>query len=896
MCRKNAKKQLWIILSGLIPMLFFGVALGIEGIFPVGDRQIFVCDAWHQYYPFVRLLHEKLQNGGSLLLSWESGFGSNFLVIMAYYAASPLNFLTALFPTSWLRTVVTVELLLKIGCAGSFFALFLRGTFHQNEKSLMFFSTLYATCSYIMGYCWCFIWLDTVALLPLVILGLVNLVREGKYRLYVISLAVALFANFYIGIFVCIFSVLAYFCILICCSSFKQVPKITLKFAGASLLGGGLAAVLLLPTYEAMQLTYSMNNNWPDHLEFYENWLDLLENLISWKEPSFKEGMPNFACGMLPLVCMGPFIVSKHIRIREKVLGILLLAFIFFSCNCNYLNYIWHGFHFPNMVPYRFAFLFSFVLLTIGYRAFILIEKEKFYSWYCIPMVLIAAGFFVIGFIRKNQEMNAVYWSFFTAFFYVFVIVLYMRKLLNIRFFSVFMTLIVFVETAVNIFYGMEADGTSAYSSYLSNEVETDALLDWEKENATEGFYRTETTAWYTLNNSALYGYNGISQFSSTANQYVSRWTDAIGLSADAGSNRSVYAISTPFTNLLCGLDYVIERSGCITDSYAWTNVAKEGNSTLYESKFPVSLGFWVNSKALEYECNPNGIPFEELNEIFKDMTGIETPLFTVVSGSVNAVQTMEVSEISDYKYSFTKTTVDDTLVLDYPVSEDAQLYGYVISRDVDTVGIQTNHNGGFNTYQMAKAPFAFPIGSASEETEKSLTITPKSDTTTGTVTVYVYQMNTKIFEQGYEMLKKFSVTSYDDTHVNGTIDALVDGYCYFSIANDGGWKAYVDGEEVKTASIGDAMLAVPVTKGEHEIKLVYCPKGFVLGVGISVGSVLILLVLYGIERKKKRGKKSEKSEGDHVLSGDEVSRVSETTQCEYSPAGSGTGSGEITE
>ena len=34
------------------------------------------------------------------------------------------------------------------------------------------------------------------------------------------------------------------------------------------------------------------------------------------------------------------------------------------------LNYIWHAFHFPNDLPYRFSFMYSFILLTMAYKAF----------------------------------------------------------------------------------------------------------------------------------------------------------------------------------------------------------------------------------------------------------------------------------------------------------------------------------------------------------------------------------------------------------------------------------------------------------------------------------------------------------------------------------------------
>ena len=55
-------------------------------------------------------------------------------------------------------------------------------------------------------------------------------------------------------------------------------------------------------------------------------------------------------------------------------MSIGILGIMFASCYTNYLNYIWHGFHFTNMIPYRFSFLISFVLVVMAFRAFMLID------------------------------------------------------------------------------------------------------------------------------------------------------------------------------------------------------------------------------------------------------------------------------------------------------------------------------------------------------------------------------------------------------------------------------------------------------------------------------------------------------------------------------------------
>ena len=48
---------------------------------------------------------------------------------------------------------------------------------------------------------------------------------------------------------------------------------------------------------------------------------------------------------------------------------------MFLSCIIRQLDYIWHGFHFTNMIPYRFSFLISFVIIVMGFRAFMYLDS-----------------------------------------------------------------------------------------------------------------------------------------------------------------------------------------------------------------------------------------------------------------------------------------------------------------------------------------------------------------------------------------------------------------------------------------------------------------------------------------------------------------------------------------
>lgn len=90
-----------IFVAFMIPVLIVLMAFMVIGIYPFGDAQIAVIDMYHQYVPFLSELQYKLQEGGSLFYTWHGAGGSNFWNLMAYYGASPLNLLLAIFPKSF---------------------------------------------------------------------------------------------------------------------------------------------------------------------------------------------------------------------------------------------------------------------------------------------------------------------------------------------------------------------------------------------------------------------------------------------------------------------------------------------------------------------------------------------------------------------------------------------------------------------------------------------------------------------------------------------------------------------------------------------------------------------------------------------------------------------------
>ena len=97
--KKDRNRNLFVILSFIIPFLLMYTAYAVHKCQPFGDQQILVTDLWHQYFPFLVDYQDKLKHGESLFWSWTQGGGTNYFSLMSYYLASPLNFLTVLLPS-----------------------------------------------------------------------------------------------------------------------------------------------------------------------------------------------------------------------------------------------------------------------------------------------------------------------------------------------------------------------------------------------------------------------------------------------------------------------------------------------------------------------------------------------------------------------------------------------------------------------------------------------------------------------------------------------------------------------------------------------------------------------------------------------------------------------------
>lgn len=872
--------NLFIFLAFLVPFVLMTAAFAVMKVSPFGDQQILVTDLWHQYFPFLVDFQDKLKHGESLFWSWTQGGGVNYFALMSYYLASPLNFLSVFIPSEWLREFLMFSVVTKVACAGMFMAIFLRSVYKKNDFSLVIFGCCFSFCAFFMGYYWNTIWLDTVCITPLVALGAVKLLTENKFRLYVVTLALSLLANYYIGLFTCIFVLLIFIAYnIVKWEGVKTFFTKLMRIGIFSLIAIGITAFFLLPAFFGLQNTNASGSSFPavfdinigetdDLLGVLNAIKEILSNFITFISPATKEAdaLPNIACGTVSLVLGILFLTSKKIKLKEKIVDMCLIFFMIISCIIRQLDYIWHGFHFTNMIPYRFSYLISFVLVVMAFRAFMLIDFSS-----CWDVLLAALGTtLVILFAIGTQEAYTIIGTAIVALVVCTMLFLYTRRIVPKQVLLIVLSVVIIGESGATAYIGVKTTTVTTTYDYPRGGETTKQIInnmDSLEEDTTE-MWRAEMTSTQTLNDGSLNHYNGLSMFNSMANVDMTRFFENFGMMGWKSGNRYTYAESSPITNMFMNLKYIIARDGVCRNTYDMNEVYAVGNEKLFKNNHYIPMGFMVNQNLSQWVENDNEDqfnPFDQQNQFFKLATGIDEPVYTpleVVSQGHYDYSKFPVNKTSygNYSFSCSDTTITPHVKWNYEAPEEGLYCMYAKISGGDNITVMQNDVAQSSTYGMSR-PYIACIGYFNKGDKISI-YSQLEQGQSGNAQVYVNLLNADVFEQGYEKVSKdvMTTTNFTGSSMEGTIDVSEDGLFYTSVPYEEGWTAEVDGRTVEITPVGGSLIAFPLSSGAHNIKLVYYPKGFWIGFAVTTICVatFALLCVYSYVIKKRRKTVSE--------------------------------------
>lgn len=859
------------LLAFLIPVVSMLVVYAVKGVFPFGDEMYLRSDCYHQYTPYLEILQKKLQSGGSLFYTWEIGAGMNFVAIAAYYLSSPFNLLTILWPTN-MADFVNFSIILKMGLAGFATTYYLSKRFKSKNINTVIFGMFYALSAYFAAFSWNIMWLDCMWILPFIILGLERLVTQKRYKMYCLALAFGIFSNYYIGIMLCLYSVI-YFVYLLCVSDFDseigalKARLLALKdFAIYSVLGGGLAACIILPEYFNMLITKSADTSFPEALEEYFSMMYMLfRSLICVPIADLKYPHdPNIYCGVAMFILIPLFWLCKKISKKERIGKTVIAVIMLLSFSFNIPNYIWHGLHFPNSLPCRESFLYIFLIVTMGYEAFTHIREFK-------PVHIIGSAGVSVGLILLFEEIfksselftdldistNMTQIAYLSILFIGAYLVIFFcfRKYRDMKaFFTYLLVLLVFCELTLNMTV-TSIPSTSSRSGYYEATEAYDKLNEVAKSDAKKdnyNFFRTEGEYHATRNDGARFGYNSISTFSSVASAAMQDYYDEIGL--QTSFNAYSYYGHTPLTAALSAVKYEYTTGNPTLPNYmtllsqqSYKTVNGQSSLKLYKYNQTLPLGFMMNLNTEASWKKNTGNPFATQNNFIKSAVNDGKNIFHQLTSSEVGKFSAEYSLEKGDKFtpSIDEKTMD---VYFFCVTSSETLTATVTDGSIMENQNGTQTSTTTKTFSSTNQNYICHLGNVTPGSR--ITITASDNQAISSC--YAYAFDNDAWSYDYELLNAnpYTVSEYSDTKITGTVTSAEQGIMYTSIPYDKGWSVYVDGIESAITPICDgAQIGVLVDSGTHEVTFKYKPQG--LGSGILI-SILSLLVFLGLTFKDK--------------------------------------------
>lgn len=817
------QKRKMHLVAFLLPVLGMLVVFAGNEIWPVGDRCFLRTDLYHQYAPFHAELLRKLQNGESLFYTWTVGMGTNFWALIGYYLASVSNLFLLVVPEGLIIDFISYMVVFKMGLAGLTFSCLLYRRSPKRLALIPMVSTFYAMSGYLAAYSWNVMWMDCVWMAPLILLGIEKLVFDRKPFLYIISLAMGILSNYYIGIMLCIFCVFYYLI---------QMPDMLAKFDGAkekwaeffkrgilfalsSLLAGGLTSIILIPEFKMLGLTASSDISFPTKWEQYFEILDMIgRHLMNVDIENGLDHWPNIYCGVAVLICLPLYYLNKKISLPSKLCKTLLAVFMLFSFSTNVMAFLWHGFHYPNSLPSRQSFLYIALILIMCYEGLLGLRRV---SRQTIGIICAAS---LLGIILLNRlvEDDAyymyTYWaSIAFVLLYCSLMLLFRAKKYLSRSVIVILALVcVFAESTINM--AVTSVTTVSRSEYL-NYTEPYQELIAKVQETDPDLYRFEKVARKTKNDGAFVGYPSISTFSSVSYGNMSDFYGDLGMeqSMNAYCNNGI----TPLMNSLLGVKYILTTTPY--DQSQLTTLYEQNESCyVYENHYTMSVGFMLPEN-MDNDWDTDYGSIENQND-FAFYAGEEQLFYQLYNCEENG----------------------DT----FTVHTEMNCHVFVELDTSSIPSIDASINGTTKTFSNTKRCYLLDLGYISPEDEVILTAEE------GTLSATAYYLEEDNLINLVKKLKEqqMSVSSWDATHVEGTIEVQEDGLFFLSIPYDPGWTLKVDGVETEMTAFKESFLSCKLSQGSHTISLSYTPQGFKSGAMLTLISMVILALWIKIGKR----------------------------------------------
>lgn len=856
------ENRLLMLASFGLPFFILAFIYLTIGIYPGSSRSILASDAFSQFSNFHASFRNAMLGKQSFLYSWHTSLGLNYLSLISYYLGGIFTPLVLFFPNQLMPDALYFLTLLKVGSAGLAFWFYAKHTFKLDKWAHVALATTYALMSFIVAHSEIIMWIDALVYLPLIIWGIDRLILLKKPRLLFFSYLLLFISSFYMGFMIGIFSVLYFLVRLI--GNFKKNKNAILPYGITSLLAGGAAMIIILPAVLDLRTNGEELTQITQLKTEATSFLDIImKNMIGVYDTTKYGSIPFIYIGLLPLAFCLFYFVTKAVARKEKILFAALFAILIASFYLVPLNLFWQGMHAPNMFLFRYAYLFSFlVIMLAGYGW----EQFKVQHWPKLVAIMIGLMlvFCLAMGLRGDHEYTYVKFGSFVLticflLLYILVFTFTAKNSFTKKTARILLLAVVCSEAAINtngMVHGILNDWNYASRSLYTEPYPAIKNLVDQTKAANKTFYRLENLDPVSSNDSFNYGYSGISMFSSIRNRHSSSYLDQLGFRS-RGTNLNIrYTNNTLLMDGLTGIKYNLTKTPL--NKFGFKEKAKNADYQLYENDYALPLAFLTDDTAAKIVQPPNDNLTSQTNLVNK-LSGNNLryfdflPLSLVKTDNATVTDNGNFLRLTEQKANLAK---DITWSVTIPAHQQAYLSLYPEDfAELESSTVTILINGQKRKTQINISGQYYDLGYYDKETTITFTASFYGTKSIGLQNPQVVTLDTTAYTTAMKQLQANGVPlKTGNRSATGNFTATSDQLLVTTIPFDKGWQVKIDGKKVPVTAFQDAFVSVKVKQGSHTITLSYLPPGFILGAVLFI-TCLILFYFFDRFYKEKRNK-----------------------------------------
>ena len=864
------------LIAFLIPVIVVLIVCYICSVFPFSGKTLLYLDADTQHLNYLGYLKTILSGENDIFYSLSKNGGSGLFDFLAYYLLNPLNIVMMFFKDSYNDIAYHTIYVLTIGLAGSAFY-YMLSKLYQNRPLNFIFSTTYSLCAYNFMYV-INIWAVGLIMLPFQILAIEHLVKNKKILFYILVTLAGIFIQPFCAYMILMFTGLWFIYRLFLEVEKTDILKTITLYIVANLSAFALSAFWTLPVKNMLaggKYTPTIGFDFSPAFHFSEIFRNIYTGSIIGLGT---DNAPFIFIGTALLLLVFLYFACEAFSKKEKIASGVFFVFLLMSFYISAFLTVWNAFtQYPDANIFRSCNVLVFFALILAYQAFVNVDKiNKKWVYIVFGLYLIISAWVLLS----HNAINSVWFVVIDCLFALVTVLLILsaKDVKKIGVMVVAVACLQLVDVTINSSVALSKSNEynlSEVDYYKAHNSKVNGLVNYIKKND-KTLFRTESNStgyreYYAIkyNNMPLnYNYNGISHYSSLGKFYVVDFYRKLGF--ETGDNAHILMHYEPelpaFTDFFSGIKYIITHNELPNKEYEQifdSAISETEPFRLYKNPYALPLMF-VASKDFENKNLDNFKSFSYMNELAKAVSG------------QNFGDIFEIEEVNNYfipenrfilKFNY-DTHHDlplylsilqdnapprfDTITLnDYTISPavaDVNLNTVFLGRypDREKISVGLEHRYNNDAVVFKETDFFFPHKLFLKKQQMKDYFA--NETKYLPLKLYLGYENQEIIRKYYDSILENPVYIHriSSSHFKARVYIPDDNRVLLTtIPYEDDWKITVDKKKVKAVKALGAMIAIPLSEGEHIIDMRYIPKGLFEGSIISILALIILIFCF---------------------------------------------------